>query len=129
MKRLLLIGTVLAAMMGSSAAIARTDFQVLVGGRGSIHNESNYYRSPPPRYMQRPRVIIVPEHIYRPMPKYRSRHRHHDQYSGYRHYQPRQHHYRQHHYRQHHHRHYQAPHMSRGHHGGHHGRPHHRRHR
>jgi len=107
MKRLLLAGAVaVAAIMGSSAAMARSDLHISVGGPSVIYSEPNYF-PPPIRYMERPRVVILPEHIYRPVPKYRPRH-HHDQYSGYRHYQPRHHHYR----------HHYQPYAHRGHHGG-----------
>ncbi|MDS1140827.1 hypothetical protein RE432_10305 [Pusillimonas sp. SM2304] len=94
MKRLLLAGAMLAAVVGSGAAMARNDFHTSTRGPGAIYSEPNY-NPPPIRHMERPRVIILPEHVYRPVPKYRSRHQH-DQYAGYRHYQPRHHHYRHH---------------------------------
>lgn len=69
MKRLLLAGAATLAMLGSSAAMARVDVDISIGVPGVIYSEPDYYY-PPVRYVERPRVIVVPERRYRPVRMY-----------------------------------------------------------
>ncbi len=84
MKRLLLAGAATLAMLGSSAAMARVNVDISIGVPGVIYSEPDYYY-PPVRYVERPRVIVVPERRYRPMPVYGPRY-YRESYSGDRHY-------------------------------------------
>lgn len=80
MKRLLLAIVAVMAMIVSGAAAARVDVDisiggpdVILGGPDRILDEPDYYY-PPVRYVERrPRVLIMPEYIYRSGPVYRSR--------------------------------------------------------
>src|SRR3546814_1434324 len=84
MKKLLLLAAAATALLGSSAAMARVDVDMSIGVPGIIYAEPDYYY-PPVRYVERPRVVIVPERIYRPVPVYRSRY-YRDEYRGHRYY-------------------------------------------
>ena len=84
MKRLFLAGATMVAVMCSSAAMARVDVGINIGIPGVIYSEPDFYYPPPVRYVERPRVIVVPERVYSPVPVYRSRY-YHDEYRG-RHY-------------------------------------------
>ena len=68
-KRLLLAGGAALAMLGSTAAMARVDVDISIGVPGIIYSQPDYYY-PPVRYVERPRVIVVPERRYRPVPVY-----------------------------------------------------------
>ena len=71
MKRLLLAGAATLALLGSSAAMARVDVGISIGIPGLIYGAPEYY--PPVRYVERPRVIVVPERIYTPVYGYAPR--------------------------------------------------------
>ncbi len=74
MKKLLLAGAALLAMAASGAALARVSVDISIGGPDIIYAEPDYYYYyPPVRYVERPRVIVLPERVYRPVPVYRSR--------------------------------------------------------
>lgn len=62
MKRLLLAGAAALVLLGSNAALARVNVDINVGIPGFIYSEPDYY--PPVRYVERPRVIVVPERRY-----------------------------------------------------------------
>ncbi len=63
MKRLLLAGAAVLAMMGSTAAMARVNLDISIGVPGIVYSTPDYYY-PPVRYVERPRVIVVPKHRY-----------------------------------------------------------------
>jgi hypothetical protein len=86
MKRLLLAIAAIVAMTASGAAAARVDVDISIGGPDIILGGPDpildgpdcYY--PPVRYVERrPRVLIMPEYIYRRGPVYRS-HFHRESY-------------------------------------------------
>ena len=85
MKRLFLAGATVVAMMCSGAAMARVDVGISIGIPGVIYSEPDFYYPPPVRYVERPRVIVVPERVYSPVPVYRSRY-YRDEYRGRGHY-------------------------------------------
>ncbi|PLC53004.1 virulence factor [Pollutimonas nitritireducens] len=102
MKRLLLAGAATLAMLGSSAAMARVDVDISIGVPGVIYSEPDYYY-PPVRYVERPRVIVVPERRYhRPVTVYGPRYYREDYRDGR-------------HYRKHHNKHHGKHHSRRGH--------------
>lgn len=80
MKRLLLTGLASLAMLGSSAAMARVDVGISIGIPGIIYSQPEYYY-PPVRYVERPRVIVVPERSYHPVRVYEPRY-YRDEYRG-----------------------------------------------
>ena len=71
MKKLLMAGVAAAAMLVGGSAMARVDVDISIGGPAVIYSEPEYYY-PPPRY-ERPRVIILPERVYRQHPGYKTR--------------------------------------------------------
>lgn len=101
MKRFIVAGAAALAMLGSSAAMARVDVDISIGVPGVIYSEPDYYY-PPVRYVERPRVIVVPERRYRPVTVYGSRY-YREGYRDGRHY------------KKHHHKHHGQRHHNRGH--------------
>jgi hypothetical protein len=79
MKRLLLAIAAIMAITASGAAAARVNVDISIGGPDVILGGPDFildgpdYYYPPVRYVRRPRVVIVPERVYRPVPVYRSR--------------------------------------------------------
>jgi len=69
MKKLLLAFAATAALMATAPAMARVDVGISIGIPGLIYTAPDYYYYPPPpvRYIERPRVIVVPERHYRPV--------------------------------------------------------------
>jgi hypothetical protein len=96
MKRLILAAAAIIAITASGAAAARVNVDISIGVPGVIYSEPDYYY-PPVRYVERPRVVILPEHIYRPVPVYKSRF-HRQEFRGHHHYKP----YKPHHHKRHH---------------------------
>ncbi|WP_442592963.1 virulence factor [Parapusillimonas sp. JC17] len=101
MKRILLAGAAMLAMLTSGAAMARggVDVNISIGVPGVIYTQPDYYY-PPVRYVERPRVVVVPERIYQPVPVYRSDRYYRKDFRGPKHYHK---HHKGHH--KHHHRH------------------------
>ncbi|MGB3287673.1 MAG: virulence factor [Burkholderiaceae bacterium] len=92
MKKLLLLAAAATAMMGSTAAMARVNLDISIGVPGIIYSEPDYYY-PPVRYVERPRVVVVPERVYTPVPVYRSRY-YREEYRGPRYYKHSKHHHK-----------------------------------
>ncbi|HEY9280705.1 MAG TPA: hypothetical protein VIP51_11590 [Eoetvoesiella sp.] len=90
MKRLLLAGVAALTLLGANTAMARVNVDINVGIPGVIYSEPDYYYGPPVRYVERPRVIVVPERrYYRPVHVYGSRY--YDDRREYRHYKKHKH--------------------------------------
>jgi hypothetical protein len=67
MKRLLCAVAAFIAVGASGTAAARVDVDIFVGEPRSIYRDYYY---PPVRYVERPRVIVVPERHYRSVRTY-----------------------------------------------------------
>jgi hypothetical protein len=85
MKQLILAGVAVLALAASGAAVGRVSVDISIGGPDiiypgpdSIYSGPDYYYYPPVRYVERPRVIILPERVYRPARVYRPQHFRHD---------------------------------------------------
>ncbi|MBB5214932.1 virulence factor [Parapusillimonas granuli] len=89
MKRIFLAGAAMLAVLASGAATARggVDVDISIGIPGVIYTQPDYYYYPPPvRYVERPRVVVIPERIYQPVPVYRSGRYYRHDFRGPRHY-------------------------------------------
>jgi hypothetical protein len=72
MKRLLLAAAAVLGLTVSSASMARVDVDISIGVPGVRYSQPDYYY-PPVRYVERPRVIVVPERSFRPVRSYEPR--------------------------------------------------------
>lgn len=100
MKRLLCAAAALIAIGASSNAAARVNVDIFVGGPQIVFDDYYY---PPVRYVERPRVIVVPERHYRPGPVYRTRY-YRDEYRPRYHHKHGKHHHNKHKHKHHSHR-------------------------
>ncbi|HUH59172.1 MAG TPA: virulence factor [Candidimonas sp.] len=87
MKRLIVAGAAVLALLGSATAGARVNVDINIGTPGVIYGTpdviyghpgavygSHHYYYPPVMHSDRARVIVVPERHFRPLPVYGERH-------------------------------------------------------
>lgn len=70
MKKIALSAVAALAMAFVQPASAEVDIGISIGIPGILYPAPGYYYEPPPRYIHRPRVVVVPEPVYVPGPRW-----------------------------------------------------------
>ncbi|MER1966273.1 virulence factor [Castellaniella sp. GW247-6E4] len=70
MNKFLLAAAATLAMTAGQSALADVDVGISIGIPGFVYPAPGYYYEPPPRYVRRPRVVVVPEAVYVPGPRW-----------------------------------------------------------